>query len=636
MSEKVLLNPLNLIGTIDLDTPFFILEYISKICKKSFNVSYLSCDEYYQSVIDSCRLYNYSTIESPSYQSSDNDLSKISKFISPNQSSIEWDVESILYGYDHICQYDINNDEIPALNKTNLVFGDKTNENPYIINEIIAYVIAKINKYRMNRYTEFSEICFFIKKINENRTNSIKNSLLHTINSMSHSDILKIYYNIVNQGDIVENETEIKISTPKDSMFVFNSTALDVTSQAFLDKNKLLSKIKPTTNYEAIIIAVNVYRVDITESSYPLGEIENLKRKKYIPYCSRFAKKFSLNPSFYMIDDMWSENLASYVYTKEQLINFTTEEGFDNLIGVSNSELISLLKSTRNITNFYFGIHPDCNDTYTVIGHEPINDVQIDKLICVGIPKQNKLYYTNMDELFDYFESEKMFVDQTEDKSPLDDRVVKKLRNYCRKMSLKNNSSIFKNMIFLLDDLDKGKKLIDFKVRDLKLKISRATPEIKNMIDEFFKTSMEMGLYMRGWKIGDNNIYPLKSEDTTSAGNDENGITVHNNTVIAYENAKDILSKLPSDISNEIRSLHTLRFSKKEKAYRIFGLNFKGTRVYHEETLLDCMRKIYGGYNNDESCIRTNSNWILYSSCWYRILFNFDVPFDMGQIDDIQ
>jgi hypothetical protein len=237
-----------------------------------------------------------------------------------------------------------------------------------------------------------------------------------------------------------------------------------------------------------------------------------------------------------------------------------------------------------------------------------------------------------------------MYIELSEDKLPIDERVIKKLKKYCKSLSSStspNNgskvSNIFQNMLILLDDLDKAKKLIDTKVRELKLKISKVSPEIKDKIDKFFRQSMEMGLYMRGWKIQDNSLYPLKSEDTIVISEEGiNDLKVHENTVKAYEYSKETLNELPSDISESIRSLHTLRFSKGEKAYRIFGLNFKGTRVYHDETLVKCMGNIYGGYFGKDSCIRSNSNWILYSSCWYRLLFGFEIPFSMDQIDDIQ
>ena len=66
------------------------------------------------------------------------------------------------------------------------------------------------------------------------------------------------------------------------------------------------------------------------------------------------------------------------------------------------------------------------------------------------------------------------------------------------------------------------------------------------------------------------------------------------------------------------------------------GYLFRGAYVYQDETLIDCMKSIYKGINNSDSCMRTNSNWILYSSVWYRLIFGFEVPFRIDKIQSIR
>ena len=229
MSDKVTLDPLALIGILTINTPAFVVEYVSRMCKRTIELNLIGIDDYYNDVISTINSFVFPEIDKPSPELSDSDFSKILKFISPFQSSKRWDTVSILEGYNHMCLYDIKNDEIPAFNKSSLVIGDKIPENPFVINQIIAYIIASINKYQMNRYTTFDEVKFFIMKLSENRINSIKNSLLHTINSMSPSDILKIYYSITNGGEVSENESELTISNPKTSKFSFETNVLQIT-----------------------------------------------------------------------------------------------------------------------------------------------------------------------------------------------------------------------------------------------------------------------------------------------------------------------------------------------------------------------------------------------------------------------
>lgn len=627
---RISLNPINIIGSISVHTPHFVLNYISKLCRKNIEINLIGVDEYYANVVQTINSHTFPEIDKPSLDSPDSDLSKIIKFVSPFQTNKEWDVEPLIESYNHLISY--SGDKLPSLNKNNLIFGDKTPDNPHALNELICYIIALHYNYNMNRFTSFQEIEFFIRNLSENRIGSIKNSLLHTVNSMTNVEILKLYHMISQDCQISINETELEIQSKKETKFMFDRMFLELSWDKCLNPTNLIKDFIPRTNYDAIVIAALLYDIDISESSYPLGEFQNLKMKRYIPYCARFSKLYSQNKKYYKISKTWRENLSEKVYTNEKLIEFATNEGFENLRGMTNQELNIYMKSTQNMFNFYFGVNPNCESKTTLIMMDPINEHPSDEIICCGIVKTGNLYYTTMHELYQYFEKEKMYLDMTPDKNIIDERVITKLRKYC----ISKNNGIFKDMLTLLDNLDRVKKLIDIKVRELKVKLSKIDPEILAKVDRFFYLVMEMGLYMRGWKIDGANIYPLRSEQTCVDNDGMNSLLIQENTVKAYETAKDFLNTLPHDIRENIEYLNTLRFNRNEKSYPVFGMNFKGTSVYRNETLVKCMSNIYSGIHNNESCVRTNSNWILYSSCWYRFIFGFSVPFEMDQIDDIK
>lgn len=630
MSTRITLNPINIIGSISVNTPYFVLKYISRLCKRSIDKNLIGVDEYYLNVIETINTFVFPEIDHPNPNSSDSDLSKLIKFISPFQTSREWDVESLIDAYNHLYSY--SGEKLPIIHKNNLVIGDKTPDNPFSLNQLICYIIAKRHNYNMNRFTSFQEIEFFIRNLIENRVSSIKNSLLHTINSMTNTEILKLYHTVSQDCDISINETELEIQTRKETKFMFDIRSLELFWEKCLNPTNLIKDFIPRTNYDAIIIAALLYDVDISESSYPLGEIDKLKMRRYIPYCPRFSKLFSMNKKYYKVSKTWRENLSEKVYTNDRLIDFATNEGFNNLKGMTNQELNTYMKSTQSMFNFYFGIIPNCESKKTIVMMDPIDEHPSEEIICCGIIKTGNLYYTTIHELYSYFTKEKMYVDMTLEKNLIDERVINKLRRYC----ISKNVGIFKDMLVLLDNLERVKKLIDIKVRDLKVKLSKSDPEILEKVDRFFYLVMEMGLYMRGWKIDGSNIYPLRSENTCVDNDGMNSLQIQENTVKAYETAKDFLCTLPHDIREDIECLNTLRFNRNEKSYFVFGMNFKGTTIYRNETLLKCMSNIYGGIHNNESCLRTNSNWILYSSCWYRFIFGFTVPFEMDQIDDIK
>ena len=163
MTDKAILDPTNIVGPLTSDTPIFIIEYILNVCRQDFNVKHLYNDKYYENALEIIKKYKFPEIDKPSVDSSDEDIREIRKFISPKTTLSEWFVESIIIGYDHLKLFNINDDELPQLTKNKLIFGDKTNVDPYIINELIVYIICKIHNYSMNRYTTFAELCFFVE-----------------------------------------------------------------------------------------------------------------------------------------------------------------------------------------------------------------------------------------------------------------------------------------------------------------------------------------------------------------------------------------------------------------------------------------------------------------------------------------
>jgi len=637
MSNKIELKPQNIIGDVTLDTPFFIIEYILHVMNSEINNNYIGVDSYYQNAIDEINNHNFHEIILDDKNLEDSDLRKIRCFISPVKTKVQWYNDALLDGLNHLNHYNIKNKEFPPLNKNKILFGAKTSISPFSLNELIVYAICKRNGYKCERYTTYHELCFYIQKLNEKNEKNLKNSLLHNINSMNNNDIIKLYYNISNETKINDISDTFIISNKKENKFKFDENLFEMTTESFINKLKYLAKIKPSSNYEAIIIALNVYNIDITESSHPIRELENLSKRKYIPYCPNFSMKYNINPDIYNTNKTWCKNLSS-IYKREQLLNFVEEEGVEESNGMTTRDINSYLKSSHSIFNFYFGRHPDCNETSTIIYMEPINDILDEELICCGNLKTKKLLYTTFSELYEYFNSEKMYIDLTKERNPIDEIAIKKLKRQCKLMMINSDKKIYEDLLKLFEDLDIAKNLIDLNVRQLKDLLIDADPEVKNNVDLFFRKCMEMGLYMRGWTINDNKIFPLKSESTVIYEGDVglNNIKIHENTIISYEESKDILNLLPVLISNKIKTLHTLRFSKSNKGYKLFNMIFKGTRVYYDETLVDCMGKIYCGISNDDGCIRKLSGWILYTSCWYRFLFGFDVPFSMDEIDDIQ
>ena len=644
MSDILKLDPRLITGDITINTPLFVLDYIAKFIKLIYKESYIGMENYHIEIVNAINEYNYVEIDLNQENEEETNLSRIMKFISPYSSSSEWLIESIIMGYDHMMSFSIEYD-LPEYNLKEICIGNKTNESPYSLNQLIVYRIASYHNYTMNKNTSYDELTMFIERLALKKITSFKNSLLHTINSMNDIDLLKVYHLVGNLKTIDTNESNLEIQEVRDTPLVFDSFMFEMTLNNYFDRKQLICRLKAKTNYEAIIVAAIKYKINIIDSHYPLKELECLNKRTYIPYCQFFSKKYNSNKEYYNINKNWCENLSnSEIYTLQQMKEFVINEGFEKINTLSFNELNSYMKSTKNMFNFYFGKHISCKNTSTIM-LTPLSELNNDELICFGIENKNDLYYISIDELNDYFSNMKMYVDPITN-CMIDRRVINKLMLFC-----KNNNHV--KLYRTIEDLNKMEKLLDMTSFKIKKNLQTYDNDTVEKLKKFFNNTMEMGLYMRGWKVNESIDFPLESEKTIydeskSVPIDkvidisiygETGYTkkqcVMDNTAIALEKAMDSLNELPTELICDIKQLHILKFNKKDTAVEIMGCLFKGAKVYTQETLIDCLKSIYKGIENNESCMRTNSNWILYSSIWYMMVFGFEVPFKIDKIDDI-
>lgn len=670
--EKVKLDPRLITGTINYNTPLFVVLYIGTFCKLPYNEVQYQADYHFRDIVNLIESFNYIEIPYPSFNSDDEILAKLIKFISPTSCSIGWYNDTIINGYQHLMSFE-QGKNLPVLDK--FTFGQKTSFNPFKLNELIVFRIVKSLGYIYDRNTSFEECCDLIERHYTGRFKILKNSLLHSIQGMDEMMFLKVY-NYVSSLSPVEEHDEFNLESQTRTRFNYDSLKMNFTLNDLNDKRNLLSKIEPKTNYEAIIISAVKYDLDISSSSNPIREYENLKKKNYIPYCPDFSRRLSINRNYYRVSKFWSSKLLNQlVYSQEQLREFVIYEGFIISTDMQYSDLVSCLKSSKMMTNFTPGINPECEPFHTILLN-PLENFHRDEIICFGIEDsdvkerlyseneneskrriakindKHRLQYTTLSELSDFFKFQKVFISPSSGEQ-FDRVVIEKLRNYCLNLINEKSpvSAAARMMISTIDDLKNISNLLDSKLLSLKSKI-RENPDVNENVELFFNKTMEMGLYMRGWKVkGD--YYPLKSTKTNynpmmvmprdKIPNPEAyrnvEYTAHqfvmDNCHLAYQEALETLKEIPEEIAKDIKKLHSLKFDRKKKGKEIMGMLFPDVVVNHKETLLDCMNNIYGGIDNQNACINTNSNWILFSSVWYMLILGYSVPFKIDEIDNI-
>ena len=144
----------------------------------------------------------------------------------------------------------------------------------------------------------------------------------------------------------------------------------------------------------------------------------------------------------------------------------------------------------------------------------------------------------------------------------------------------------------------------------------------------------ELAFYMRGWKIdSDETKLPLRATQTNYQPRFQSQVEINVSTCSIQ--LFDILNQLTESIREKILFLPLVMFNK-SNSFKIFGSSINKTiRIEHNKKLIEFIRNIKNT-NDQNSCIRTGSNWILISSIYYAELCGFKNSVSINEIDDIR
>lgn len=631
MEEKIVLDPRLLTGELDNNTPNFIIHYIATYCRIEVNNNYMSLDNYFMQIINSISEYEFPEITLPLKT---DEMKKVIRFITPYSKSEEWCSKSIILAFDHLISF-ISFKNTDTLDNNKLTFGNKSNSNPLTLNCLIVYKISKTLGYPILKTTTIDELNFFILNKYSNRIDTLRVSLINKIIDMDETTLSHTYYTASRLEQIEINTLMPELPAVKFNDNNFDSSMIEFIFNDLNDNNKILNRITPKSINEVIIIAAKVFNINISDSSVPLKELETLRRtKKYTPVCNSFCSLFVYNKQWYNVKSTWCKILSPFIYSNEQLHSFAFNEGFNVPMKTkfSSSELDNLLKYNENINNFYFCRVPYAYNVKTTILAEDINSIPPNELICFGSISKREFIYITVDELNTFFKTNKIYIDPINN-NPLTEMAINKLKINCDRLI---DIPVYKSLKETLISMDNAKKLLDNKFIELKTRLLKEEEVVNDMVKEFFTSGIELGLYMRGWKVNDSE-YTLSSDDTRfdNGKNDVNIQKVFENTVAAKNKLVKSLLQIPNDISDIIRCLHALKFTKKDKNITIFDMNVNGAHTYIEHTLCSCTDLIFGDIETETSCIRTLSNWVLFSFVWYSNMLGYETPFKIEKIDYI-
>jgi hypothetical protein len=471
-------------------------------------------------------------------------------------------------------------------------------------------------------------------------TSKLKTSLIPIIESLNKTQLINIFalldqpskknIPLVNLPDKESKTTnEVKSSAP---MVYIDNEKLVQYYKKFTDINYLILTIQPRNHFEAIVLAAMIYEINITESRFPLLEFEELNEVKnidlYIPVDSIFRKKYMYNKSWYMINHHWCPEL-SFIYSKKDLLNFCSEEGYSP-DDFRNFDPNNLLHMSRISSNIYLGKNVyNLDQEFTPIHMHALTELNNTNCLTFGIVSDLTTLKTfSIDEICDTLINYKNYLNPDNLKERLPEKVIKKLHHIANQL---NNVELLK-AISVVEKWKQYSNEFSESLRELYKKNNK-------IVTEFLTKVLECGMYMRGWKVVNEEskgvpLYPL-SEDQTKLMNSDFQFKIEEKV---FESINALKTYLDSDQLCEeerkiLKMLPLMKFSH-EGETKIFVLTpdpEDGTSILHRlEIVLDGNK-----YKNMKSCIRLSSNIILSSVYFYSCSLSLPEPFNIFEMENI-
>jgi hypothetical protein len=590
-----------LTGKLSTSTPIIIVEIVANFYKIAFNEEYWSLPKYVDNFNTVFRKIAFKVLEIN--KENENEISKFLNVEPENAINV---LNSVL------------NDEFEKITTNDL---------------LLCYFICRKLNYPMNINTQQSEIIFASKcLLNKTKISNLRSDIIENAKTINDEDAIKIAYEIslLPKGEkrIIELN-EIKNTSTKEQ--------LNHKINVFSSVDYLLERIIPMNDTEAILLAFKRFNINLNSSSCPLKQFKFLSKYKinldnYVPvddslFCSMYRK----NPKWFIIDNEWDNDLLS-LYSEKQIYNFCINEGYTNDKFNLKNGIEFLENTTKNIT-FFFGINPFCSVDETLYKLS-FSEIPENQLISIGYKNNPKsLYYTTVEELTSYFNSSKMFTDPL-NYCKFSNISIIKLKNYLKRFVADDKDRLlFFQLLETIKEVENVTDIINVKVEELSFHIKTMDVEDNMKVEAYFKNIINMAFYMRGWKINDDK-YPLSSVDTNFDIKDSS--KVYQNTWDAYKNVIDSLNDISFKYRIFVEELNLIRYTDMGTTQKIFDMKFKGVVICPDNTLLNCVKKsIKPDDNDNDTCIRSNSNWILFTASWYCYIFGFSLDFKFDNIDII-
>ena len=632
MSKKILkLNRLLITGHLSEYTPYCVIKEILEAHNISF--SNLPNEElsFARQQTEIQRILKFRTLEIETNEVGGFDeksLRYLATFVNTNVKT--WTKSSLLKCYDHMMNFEY--ESIEKLRKLDINFIPKSPEYIKGLNACMLYKICLYYHIYTKWNTSESDMVFMIKKLFE-PANEIRLHLSNLIQSLDKTRLINLYLNIPKYNQKV-NFTLKNIDEVINDNPLLNLEHEKITDSIlkFKDINYVLMNLFPTNHNDSIVLTALNYKLNITESKYPLDEykaiLKNPSLELYVPYDPVFRKNYLKNPKWYDTRNFWNISL-SQIYNEGELKNMCISEGFV-VDDFRNSEPQVLLLQSQNSNSFYFGKNPyNLEEIETPIMCEVLEDLKEEDCLSYGNYSKKSFITYSIDEIYTLFMTYRSYVNPTDIEHCLGKRVINKLKFIAQKYNIIK-------LLSVISELDKWHEYSNENTERLRGLYNKSNIERKTYIKRYFDTLTKCGMYMRGWD-GESE-YPLGEKSTLKVNISYE--TIEQNVSQGIKNVMDYLNDNLYEEEKEILiKLPLMKYTK----YHDENFNFKTLTFVPSpdpedgNTLIERLEIVSKGsaHKNMKSCIRLSSNILLSSVYFYSCSLNLDEPYNIKYLEYI-
>ena len=585
---KFSLNRYNLIGNIDYNTPFCVIQETMKCLGDDIELGELSGN--LDIIISHIKTAGQEIEISDSY--TDEELDIISLFVS--QKETNWTNSNLIKAFNHLVEF---NGIVPS----DFTYGPKTDHNPLSYDSTMLYIYCVENNITTKNSDSIDDLAVYTRLSFAKR---------HVLLDAVISKITQL-----NTFGIINLLKEIKSSNSTE--YVFCDKSLETINKI---KNDNFNRVG-LTNEEAIVKAAREFSLDITASSCPSREILELYRHSFVKfYCEdNFTRNYSINNHYYNMTKFWKPHLST-LYTEKMLMELLNYECVNHTEISDPKQFLYEITLTKNM---YRGVIPTSRCTETFVYKTPIEELNKKHIITYGIINSNDLIVLTPDEISNFFKNHKDFRDFKNEGEIISERNMKKLIMICKSFPQEES---FAELLTTIRDIKTLGNIVNSKMKEFMSYCKTCDGGVKERINTIFDKLFHLSMYMRGWS-GESS-YPLKEAECRNYTDRYEEIEQ-----VVHDKMRDInetINSLPDTTKIIIKSLPLIKLSERDRTY-YRSTNYDEGYSFYERLML-----ISTNPDSVYSCLRLSSNYLASTSQYYNALVNNRNYLDINTLEFIQ